>query len=119
MLVSFDVVSLFTKVPTKLAVEVGRKRLENDEELSLQTQLSTQDFIMLLEFCLNATYLAFRGKVYRQKFGTAMGSPVSVSVANLVMEEIEERTLTPFDLDLPLWKRNVDDTPLQPFPETE
>ena len=101
VLVSFDVVSLFTNVPTSLAVEVGRKRLEADEELSARTQLGVQEIVTLLEFCLNATYLTFRGKVFRQKFGTAMGSPVSVSVANLVMEDIEERALSTFNHQLP------------------
>ena len=110
VLVSFDVVSLFTNVPISLAIEVARRRLETDEELCLRTQLGTQELITLLEFCLKATYLAFRGRVFRQKFGTAMGSPVSVSVANLVMEDIEERALTSFNIQLPFWKRYVDDT---------
>ena len=48
--------------------------------------------------------------MFRQKFGTAMGSPVSVSVANLVMEDIEEHALTSFNIQLPFWKRYVDDT---------
>ena len=39
-----------------------------------------------------------------------MGSPVSVSVANLVMEDVEERALASFDIQLPFWKRYVDDT---------
>ena len=72
--------------------------------------MSVDEIIQLLEFCLNATYLAFRGNVYKQVFGTAMGSPVSVTVANLVMEEIEEKALSTFDIKLPFWKRYVDDT---------
>ena len=36
----------------------------------------------LLEFCLSATFLGFCGSVYQQSFGTAMQSPVSVTVAN-------------------------------------
>ena len=39
-----------------------------------------------------------------------MGSPVSVTVANLVMEDVEERALTSFPSTLPFWKRYVDDT---------
>ena len=40
---------------------------------------------------------------------TAMSSPVSVSVANLVMEDVEERALYSYDVQLPFWKRSVDD----------
>ena len=37
----------------------------------------------LLEFCLSATFLSFHGDVYQQTFGIAIGSPVSVTIANL------------------------------------
>ena len=85
ILLSFDVVSLFTCVPTGLAVQIARRRLENDPSLQDRTDLNIDDIVDLLTMCLDATYLSFRGKVYRQVHGTAMGSPVSVVVANLVM----------------------------------
>jgi len=74
--------------------------------------LEKDDILELLEFVLTTTYFAFRGEIYRQKFGTAMGSPVSPSVANIFMEQLE-RTLSatvPEDLRPKLWKRYVDDT---------
>ena len=54
----------------------------------------------------------FRGQVYQQKFGTAMGSPVSPIVANLFMEDLEQRAIesAPEELRPKLWKRYVDDT---------
>ena len=48
--------------------------------------------------------------MFQQVFGTAMGSPVSVTVANLVMEDIEQRALTSCTVRLPFWKLFVDDT---------
>ena len=45
--------------------------------------------ITVLNLCLEATNLMFEGKIFQQVHGTAMGSPVSVVVANLVMEDIE------------------------------
>ena len=42
--------------------------------------------------------------------GTAMGSPVSVVVANLVMEDVEERALESFHSPPRFWKRYVEDT---------
>ena len=110
VLVSFDVVSLFTKVPTDLAVTVARERLLNDSTLLDRTTLSVENIVTLLRFCLSATFLTFRGSYYKQIFGTAMGSPVSVVVANLVMEDIEQRALSSFHLPPRFWKRYVDDT---------
>ena len=110
VLVSFDVVSLFTNVPVKLATEVARHRLQSDDSLSSRMSLSPDELSQLLEFCLTATYLSFQGQPYKQVFGTAVGSPVSVAVANLVKEDVENRALETFDIQLPFWKRFVDDT---------
>ena len=93
-LVSFDVVSLFMSVPTDLAINIARKCLIEDECLRDRMCLEVEDIVILLELCLDATFMGFRGCFYQQCFGTAMGSPVSVTVANLVMEEIEERALS-------------------------
>ena len=64
ILVCFDVVSLFTCIPTGLAVQVARQRLEKDPSLPGRTDLSVDDFVGLLTLCLDATFLSFRGKVY-------------------------------------------------------
>ncbi|XP_072039787.1 uncharacterized protein [Amphiura filiformis] len=47
----------------------------------------------LLAFVLTTTYFSFRGKIYRQLFGAAMGSPVSPITANLYMEFLEEQAI--------------------------
>ena len=103
---SFDV-SLFTKIPVKLALAVfASYRLSSDDSLPSRTNLSVQE---LLEFSLNATYLCFHGRFFKQTYGTTMGSPVSLSVATFVMEDVEERALASYDVQLPFWKRYVDD----------
>ena len=58
--------------------------------------LSVNDIVDLLTFCLNATLFSFTGKVCKQIQGTAIGSPVSVVVANFVMEDAEQRALLMF-----------------------
>ena len=47
---------------------------------------------------------------YQQTFGTAMGSPVSVIVANLVMEETESQVLSTFTPAPRFWKQYVNNT---------
>ena len=84
MLVSHDVVSLFTNTPIGESLKVIKERLEKDPELKDTCSLEVEDILELLEFILSTTYFTFRGQLYRQKFGTAMGSPVSPLVANMI-----------------------------------
>jgi hypothetical protein len=60
---------------------------------------------------MHTTYFKFQDKIYQQKFGTAMGSPVSPLIANLFMEDLEQKAITtaPQDIRPRLWKRYVDD----------
>ncbi len=85
---------------------------QKDKSLKKRTLLAPNDIVELLDFILTTTYFVFRGQVYQQKFGTAMGSPVSPIVANLFMEDLEQRAIetAPDDLRPKLWKRYVDDT---------
>ena len=96
--------------PDRPGIRVAHQRLKSDTSLSERTSLTVDDIMGLLSLCLDATFLSLRGKVYRQAQGTAMGSPVSVVVANLVMEDIEERALTTFHSPPRFWKRYVDGT---------
>ena len=64
----------------------------------------------LLNLCLTSTYFHYNGKHYKQLYGTAMGSPVSVVVAEIVMQNIEEQALPSYKRTIPLWLRYVDDT---------
>jgi len=50
--------------------------------------------------------------IYQQRFGTAMGSPVSPIIANLFTEWLEQRAIAtaPVNCRPRLWKRFVDDT---------
>ena len=53
---------------------VAQWRLQGDSTLEERTCLKVKEVMELLEFCLSATFLGFQGSVYRQTFGTAMGS---------------------------------------------
>ena len=108
-LVSFDVTSLFTNVPTDEAVEVIHRKLM-EEDLVERTPLSPQRIAELLQLCLKSTYFSYNGEFYEQRQGAAMGSPVSAVVANLYMEFFEVLTLESAPERPRLWKRYVDDT---------
>ena len=77
---------------------------------SWKDQLQRGWHLDLLSLCQDATYLAFEGKIYQQVHGTAMGSPVSVVVANLIMEDTERKALSTFHTPPLFWRRHVDGT---------
>ena len=104
---SFDVVPLFTNIPVDLAIKVATKRLRQDATLLQRTSLPVEDIIDFLSFCLNTTYFVFEGCYYQQVFGIAMGSFVSAVIANLVMEDVEQRALASVPVSLSFWKRFV------------
>ena len=92
--ISYDVAALFTSIPLKSALEVVKKKLEQDTELHQRTTMSTQNIMDVLEFYLCNTYFLFHGNYYEQTQGAAMGSPVIPVLANLYMESFEDRVLS-------------------------
>ncbi|XP_062556674.1 uncharacterized protein LOC134221495 [Armigeres subalbatus] len=74
VLVSFDVVSLFTNIPKDL---VMHDIIMNWDQLGKTTNICLDIFLELVSFCLDNSYFQFRDKYYQQTFGTAMGSPLA------------------------------------------
>jgi hypothetical protein len=97
ILVSFDVVSLFTKIPIDGAMNVIRN-------------ITDPGTANLIELCLKSTFFSFQGDVYEQTCGVAMGSPLSPIIANLFMEDLENNALNSSPFKPKYWNRFVDDT---------
>ena len=81
-MVSFDVVSLFTKAPV-------------EDSLTLHSQHFNKDILALYKHVLTSTYCCVDGQFYEQTDGVAMGSPLSPVIANFFME----------DFEMNLWKK--------------
>ncbi len=108
-MVSFDVVSLFTAIPVDRACEHIRNKLNKDTTLKHRTKLSIDDIIKLLRFTLSNSFFTYNKETYKQIHGCAMGSPASLIVANLCMEEIEELAHKQSTSPPKKWFRFVDD----------
>ena len=103
---SFDVKSLFTSIPLQLDLECTENAIKNS---TVELPQPTDDIMDLLNLCLTSTYFQYNGKHYKQLHGTAMGSPVSVVVAEIVVQNIEEQALATYTRTVPLWLRYVND----------
>ena len=81
ILVSFDVESLFTKVPLTETIDLHCPHFNNKE-------------IDLFIHYLTSSYFLWNNTFYEQTDGVAMGSPLSPMVANFFMEHFETQALT-------------------------
>ena len=63
----------------------------------------------LLNLCLTSTYFQSNSKHHKQVHGTAMCSLLSVVVAEIVMQNIEEQALATYTRTIPPWLHYVDD----------
>ncbi|BHF79911.1 hypothetical protein SprV_0702303500 [Sparganum proliferum] len=106
IMVSFDVVSLFTSIPPDIARDVLRKRLEDNYD-ETNRPLKIDHLLQLFAFC-QQTYFTFNGRTYEQIKGTPMGSPISSLVAELVLQELEKVAFVHYEPAF--WRRYVDDT---------
>ena len=104
---SFDIVSLFTNVPLKEAIQICMDTLYRDDDVptpGLPEKLLEK---MLLKTTTEVEF-SFEGKMFKQIDGVAMGSPLGPILANIFVGFLEKR-IPKENMPL-LYDRFVDDT---------
>ncbi|XP_071439012.1 uncharacterized protein [Hetaerina americana] len=101
VLVSFDVISLFTNTPINDSMQLIKE---------LTSEGLPKDFPDLTEFCLKKSYFLWNDKCFQQKEGAAMGSPLSPVVVDIFMENLEKKAIKAYPKKPSLWICYVDHT---------
>ena len=88
-MVSFDVESLFTNIPTQETINIILDRAYKDNATEYYG-LKKETLEKLLIICTQQSHFQFNGKYYDQIDGVAMGSPLGPLFANIFMDEFEQ-----------------------------
>lgn len=108
VLVSFDVISLFTNITVERLTYVITKKWDI---IRPHTDIPLDLFIKLVKFCIDeCNVFSFQNEIFRQKKGTAMGNPFSAVGANLVMDDLISVVMSSMDRAQTIFiKKYVDD----------
>ncbi|XP_076330631.1 uncharacterized protein LOC143236237 [Tachypleus tridentatus] len=107
---NFYVTDLFTNVPTSKTLHITRQRLMNYNSLPHRTDMKIDAIMELTTICLQSTYFQYNEEFYEQTDDLAMGSPFSPILADILMEDFEERTLSSTAINPSFYRHYVDDT---------
>ena len=103
---SLDVISLFTKIPKELVYQCIRDKWS---EIKQFTKLPMDEILSGMAVVMENCVFQYKEIFYQQIFGSPMGSPGSLSFADLVMEKLEETVIKKLPFKLPFYFRYVDD----------
>lgn len=105
LLVSLDVTSLYTNIPHNEGIEACREVWDS----RLLKDPPTEYLVDLLTLVLECNNFVFNGQHYLQVCGTAMGTRVAPSYANIFMGRLESQLLRQSPLQPLSWFRFIDD----------
>ena len=107
VMVSYDVVSLFTNVPLAETIQLVADYVYKDK--SRKHSFSKTVFINMLQKATGGMFL-YKDQLYRQVDGVAMGSPLGPTLANFFLGHIEKELFSNIDFAPKFYARYVDDT---------
>ena len=96
VLVSFNVVSLFTSVRMKKVLNLILELLTSDESLRSSTSHSISDITIGLKHCFSSTVFSYKNSFFKEIFGNPMGSCISLIIVSFYMEHVEHTAITTF-----------------------
>jgi len=107
LLLTLDVSSLYTNIPNDEGIRACL--LELSKHRPPDAFPTVQSLIWLLKLTLRLNNFEFNGNHYLQIGGTAMGTRLAPSYANIFMSELEQKLIEDHHLKPHTWFRFIDD----------
>ena len=107
-MVSFNVVSHFTKVFLDQTIDKKIKRFYDQKDIN--TDIPKKEMRELLYICTKNAHFTLNNKTYFQVDVVVMGSPPGPVLVNIFIVELEQYIIPILSSDVSLWKRYVGDT---------
>ena len=98
---------MFNNIPFVLVKDSIKKRWPQIKNF---TKLSEKEFIKGLEVLMNSLYFQFDNKFYRQTSGLPMGLSLSPILADLVIQDLEQKVLETYNSNILSYSRYDDDS---------
>ena len=105
-LLSADVEALYPNMDIKTGLSLIKNFLE---EINWETSQRRELLLWAMDFTLKKGYIHFKGMIFQQTNGAAMGSPMIPPYANIFMHMLERETVKKYSQDILLYKRFIDD----------
>ena len=90
LFITFDVTDLYTMIPRDGVVAALGRFLVRNSTYGKIGNLSVDTILTLARLVLDTNYFVFENTYYRQIKGGAMGSPFTMTLANVYMYEWEQ-----------------------------
>ena len=107
IIATLDVTSLYTNIPNNEAIESVKKVLETHRRPTSNPK--TDSLLKLLEMVLTMNNFQFNEENFLQVGGTAMGTRVAPSLANIFMADFEDKYVYTYHTQPHIWLRYIDD----------
>jgi hypothetical protein len=103
--ISIDVVGLYSNIPMEEGIECLREALNTRKDQTTPTTL----LITLLTLVLSLNIFEFGTQLFQQLLGTAMGTKVAPTFANIFMGKLDKMILNTSNNCIRFYKRFIDD----------
>ena len=108
-LVTADITSMYTNIPHQEAIDSIASIIEENRSTMPKITPHQNVIRMFLHFILKQNFFQFMDKFYLQKEGVAMGCNVAPALANIFMHDLEKTMLKPFEKQIHIYRRYIDD----------